>query len=178
MTSTPLELGGVFVDTRAAELALTLSAAELPALAIRGDRLGPFDVELRLLGASHQVIVDRGTTRLRETLACLPGLEPGLPSVWVHDDYTFRSTVTQHEATALRRIVEHLAYELRNDDDGATLSLFGSYPGRPIAVTAIRAQHDAIRGSLRWETWHTYPQSGEVVFTTSTVRERAGLAGR
>lgn len=178
MTTTLLQLGGAFIDTRAADLALTLGSDELSALAIRVGRLGPFDVELRLLGASHQVVVDCGTTRLRETLACLPGVEPGLPSVRVHDDYTFRSTVTQHEATALRRIVERLANDLRNDDDGSTLSVFGSYPGRPIAVTAIRAQHDSIRGALRWETWHTYPQSGEVVFTTSTVRERAGTAGQ
>ncbi|HNP55374.1 MAG TPA: DUF2617 family protein [Gordonia sp. (in: high G+C Gram-positive bacteria)] len=172
-----VELGGVFVDTRAGDLTLTLDADDQPALATCAGRLGPFDIQLRLLGASHQVVVDRPQGRLRETLACLPGVEPALPTHWVRGDYTFSSDVRVHDEESMRMIVGHLESQVRPTDERA-LGLIGSYPGRPLAVTAVRAQHDPASGVLQWDTWHSYPQSGEVVVTTSTIRERTGDTDR
>ncbi len=168
----PFELGGTFVDTRAADLALTLDAAEHPALATRTGRLGPFDVELRLLGASHQVTVGvpllRGRhTPVRETLACLPGAEPFLPAHWTDGDYDFHARVTTHDEPELARLVAGLQ-ERTASADGRSLGLIGSYPGRPLAVTAILATLDN-GPTLRWETWHSYPQSGELVHTASAL---------
>ena len=166
---TPLpELGGAFVDTRAADLALTLEADDQPALAIRRARFAPFDVELRLLGASHQVVVNGAGPRLRETVACLPGVDPFLPSQWACDDYTFHASVSAHDEQALRTFVDRLGDQIRTPNE-PSLGLIGSYPGQPLAVTAIRATLDASLPILRWETWHTYPQSGEIVYTTSTL---------
>nr|WP_040521682.1 DUF2617 family protein [Gordonia araii] len=164
------ELEGSFVDTRAADLTLTLDADEQPALATRRGRLGPFDVELRLLGASHQLTVDRRASGLlRETLACLPGDRPHLPSTWVRDDYAFRAEVSVHDDESLSELVDRL----RTPADAAdSLHLIGSYPGRPLAVTAIRAGYDVASDALRWQTWHTYPQSSEVVYTESALSGR------
>lgn len=168
---TPLpELDGAFVDTRAADLALTLEADDQPALAIRFGRLATFDVELRLLGASHQVVVKGAGPTLRETVACLPGIDPFLPSQWACDDYSFRAGVTVHDEQALRTFVDRLGDGIRTANDGS-LGLIGSYPGQPLAVTAVRATLDAALPILHWETWHTYPQSGEIVYTTSTLAD-------
>src|SRR6476660_8830958 len=54
-----------YTDTRAGDLAWCLGKDALPALAVLGVRIGETrglraDVELRLLGASHQVLVDAG----------------------------------------------------------------------------------------------------------------------
>lgn len=174
---TPLpELGGAFIDSRAADLALTLEADDQPALAIRGGRLAAFDVELRLLGASHQVVVNGAGLRLRETVACLPGVDPFLPSQWECEDYSFRAGVSAHDEQALHTFIDRLGDQIRTAND-RSLGLIGSYPGQPLAVTAVRARLDASLPILRWETWHTYPQSGEIVYTTSTLADPRKVDG-
>src|SRR4051812_2470817 len=89
-----------YTDTRAGDLAWCLGKSPLPALAVLGVRIGDSgglraDVELRLLGASHQVLVDAGRGECSETVACLPGSQAPLPfgvarrvGVW---DYEFAS---------------------------------------------------------------------------------------
>lgn len=171
-----VELDGVFVDTRARDLTLTLDADDQPALATCTGRLGPFDVQLRLLGASHQVVVEARGERLRETLACLPGVEPSLPTHRERSDYTFGSDVWICDEESMRTIVDRLERQVQATDE-RSLGLIGSYPGRPLAVTAVRAQLDPARDELRWETWHTYPQSGEVVHTVSTMTGGSGGVG-
>ncbi|MFT3899454.1 MAG: DUF2617 family protein [Gordonia sp. (in: high G+C Gram-positive bacteria)] len=161
---TLVDLRTPFVDTRAADLTLSLDTAAQPALATRTAHLGGFDVDLCLLGASHQVIVDAGGAPLRETLACLPGAEPFLPARWARDDYTFRADVARLEPEAMRILVARLGEQV----EASAAGLIGAYAGDPLAVTAVRAATDRA-GSLRWETWHTYPQSGEVVYTTSSL---------
>ncbi|GED97245.1 DUF2617 family protein [Gordonia crocea] len=171
--SDPLELGGAFVDTRAADLALSLDVDDQPALATRTARLGVFDIELRLLGASHQVVVNGAGGPLRETVACLPGVDPFLPAQWSRDDYAFRADVSTHNDEALTTLIKHLGHQI-DAADRRSVGLIGCYPGRPLAVTAIRATLDLAQPVLRWETWHTYPQAGEIVYTTSTLSQSSG----
>ena len=73
-------------------------------------------------------------------------------------------------------IVGHLESQVRPTDERA-LRLIGSYPGRPLAVTAVRAQHDRLAAYCSGIPG-TLPQSGEVVVTTSTIRERTGDTDR
>ena len=54
---TVVELVAPYRDTRAEDLCWSLTLPVQPALAVRTVRLGPFVLELRLLGASHQVLV-------------------------------------------------------------------------------------------------------------------------
>ena len=41
---------------------------------------------------------------------------------------------------------------------------------RPLAVTALSAS--TCDGGVAWETWHAYPQAGELVYTKSVVSPR------
>ena len=47
----------------------------------------------------------------------------------------------------------------------------GRFPGEPHAVTAIVSE--STDDSISWHTWHTYPQAGEVVVTTSVIQRGA-----
>lgn len=158
-----------FLDAAADQLVWQLGAPPQPALATAridlGDGAGWLDV--RLLGASHQVLVRRGSgpdgVRCSELVACVPGAAGALPAAAVHRvdelEYRFASTVRGAAPDDLA----DLAAELRGRAGEATV-LMGSFPGSPHAVTAVEA---LVSG---WCTWHLYPQTGEVV-ETATVLE-------
>lgn len=55
-----------YSDTRAADLAWTLGREPLPALAVLDLELAAAKVQLRLLGASHQVLLEEGAYLLRD----------------------------------------------------------------------------------------------------------------
>ncbi len=57
-----------FADSRAADLSLAYGLRPLPALGTHSVTLGGLTVELRVLGASHQVVLGDWS----ETVACLP----------------------------------------------------------------------------------------------------------
>ncbi|MFD6953136.1 hypothetical protein A6A08_00285 [Nocardiopsis sp. TSRI0078] len=158
-----------FVDTSADDLVWTLDHPLVAPLATRTVRVPGARVELRVLGASHQVVVapesEHGS--LVETVACLPGLPGGLPGGVERSDlgrYRFDSLVEPLPRTALALRVERLHREVADSPRG----LLVAFPGDPLAVTALRLVPDR-EDPLRWRTWHAYPQSGELVTTTSTV---------
>lgn len=62
-----------YSDTRAADLAWTLGREPLPALAVLDLQLGGAELQLRLLGASHQVLLQEDRGVCSETVACMPG---------------------------------------------------------------------------------------------------------
>ena len=51
--------------------------------------------------------------------------------------------------------------------DADPLGLAAAFPGLPNAFTAVRWWSDG--GWLRWESWHSYPQTGEIVRTESAL---------
>ncbi len=144
-----------FVDTRAAELGYALGLDPLPALRTCELTLAGRRVELRILGCSHQVLVRRGgAVELCETVACLSA--GGAPLPGRHEapgGYRFTSTVRALPA-----------------DPRAALPpgcLLAAFPGHADAFTALHA-HATVAG-LRWESWHAYPQSRELVVTRSLL---------
>jgi hypothetical protein len=173
-----------YADTRAAALSFALGLPRLDALAVLpvtppGDGRPP--VELRLLGASHQVFV--GT--FSETVACLPGESEPVPALhrtsvdgW---EYEFASETVAHDGdAAFRRAVEDLCGALAGREDALT----GTFPGSPYAVTALAvdpvdpvpaapelpAAGPHARAALTgWRTWHAYPQTREIVMTRSRL---------
>lgn len=171
-----------FVDTRAADLALTLSEPALPAVAVRALELEDVHVELRLLGASHQVAVRRDDHELIETLACLPSGPTALPeSLRARDplgDYSTSVTVRMLTADELTRTVERLL-ERYADDDRYVIGLF---PGHPLATTGIGLT-DSGPDTVAWRSWHSYPQELRLVLTDSLLQLRVsdripqGVAG-
>ncbi|SHK52829.1 Protein of unknown function DUF2617 [Nocardiopsis flavescens] len=161
-----------FVDTCADDLVWALGHPLLEPLAVRSLRVGGTGVELRVLGASHQVAVASADGALVETVACLPGVDGALPGSAERPHgggrYRFDSQVETLTRTELARRVDHLHREVADDPGG----LLVAFPGDPLAVTALHLNLDGACGDggpLHWRTWHAYPQSGELVTTHSTV---------
>ncbi|MFD6718158.1 hypothetical protein AMK25_04425 [Micromonospora sp. TSRI0369] len=159
-------LDAPYVDTSAADLSLALGGPELPALAVRDiDLPGLPRLRLRLLGASHQVVLGG----LTETVACLPGRPPHLPDA-LHDEtagYRFMATVLRPDGDGLRTRVAALRAELAEDP----YALIGVFPGDEDAVTALSVRPRPPDGVLAWRTWHVYPQTNELVLTETVVEE-------
>jgi hypothetical protein len=137
-----------YADSTAGDLSFALGLPLLPALHTL--RLSE-TLELRLLGASHQVVAGH----LVETVACLPGRAPHLPPAVDNLGYRFSSAVEPLDRAVTAALWRDLAADPR--------ALVGVFPGDPDAVTALRADG---RG---WQTWHAYPQTGELVVTRTVV---------
>ena len=153
-----------FADSRAADLSLAYGLRPLPALGTHRVTLPGIDLELRVLGASHQVVVGEWS----ETVACLPDRAGALPPMWEAVDGGLRTTFEAHchrlDADALAARVAGIVRDCEADPH----ALVGEFPGSPLAVTALRAWPTA--DGAAWRTWHAYPQAGELVETLSEVR--------
>lgn len=153
-------------DTDADQLSFTLDYPDCEALAVRDLTVGGLNVQLRLLGASHQVFAGP----VRETVACLPGVEGGLPEMAAQDfhewKYSFTARVQDFTAPEFSAQVERI----RSRSDESPLALHGIFPGSPDAVTAMTVQRHST--GLGWHTWHTYPQSHRIVATRTRLEAR------
>ncbi len=159
-----------YADVRAAVLTLELGLAPVPALEVLRVPLGLGVLELRLLGHSHQARAELPGAAFSETVRCGAGRPGGLPArsadaagSW---SYAFAAAVEPLDPTALDLLAARVAADPRG--------LVGVFGADPRALTALRAMPlppatGAGRG-VAWETWHAYPQSGELVRTRSEVR--------
>jgi hypothetical protein len=160
-------LDTVYADTRADALSFALGLPPLDALAVLSVVRADVRVELRLLGASHQVMAGP----VSETVACLPGRPGPLPGR-VHEEiggwsYDFTADVeTYSSGGAFETAVADLAARLGDRTDALT----GAFPGSPYALTALAVEPDG-----GWRTWHAYPQTREIVATRT--RLAAGTGG-
>jgi hypothetical protein len=174
-----IEVRKPYVDVSARDLTLTLGAP--PAAAIERLRLavGGYAIELRLLGHSHQALVDDGE-RVSETVACEPGVSGELPLRRTDGGYDFRARVERlggdAYAARARGVLACVA-----DDPRALCGVFADAPApdadghgsRGLAFTALAAHPLASGGGIGWTTWHGYPQSGEIVVTASRLEVAA-----
>lgn len=163
-------LNTAYTDTRAADLAWALGREPLPALAVLDLDLAGAALQLRLLGASHQVILENGEGACSETVACIPGSSTPLPlgvSERVGDwDYAFAARVENLSQGQFTSRAQELLALVADHPNG----LAGTFPGSPHAFTALLAQRD--EGAVRWRTWHAYPQEGKLVLTRTCVGVR------
>ncbi|MGW6688522.1 DUF2617 family protein [Streptomyces sp. NPDC054961] len=164
-----------YTDTRAADLAWALGRERLPALAVLNLELVGAKVELRLLGASHQVLLEEGDVLCSETVACMPGSSTPLPlgvAKRVGDwEYEFAARVETLSRGSFAGRAQELLALVADHPNG----LAGTFPGSPHAFTAMLAQR--YEGQVRWRTWHAYPQEGQLVATRTRVGVRRGQAG-
>ena len=72
-------------------------------------------------------------------------------------------------------LLEQIESEVEGHARAGLPALLGRFPGNELAVTAVTADTDD--DALIWRTWHTYPQAGEVVVTSSRI-DRDALAVR
>jgi Protein of unknown function DUF2617 len=166
-----LELVVPYRDTRAQDLCWSLALPVQPALAVRAARLGGLVLELRLLGASHQVLAweQEGTALLCvETVACLPGVAEPLPRRLLRalpgGGYEWSAQTFALSGAEFDRSVERV----RRSVEANPHALGGYYPGAPGALTAVLPE--AAAAGVRWTTWHSYPQDGRLVRTRSGFR--------
>lgn len=156
-----------YSDTRSGDLAWALGRGPLPALATLDLALDGSAVQLRLLGASHQVLVEGPHGRCSETVACMPGRSSPLPlgvSERLGDlEYGFAARVETLAAGSFRARAQELLALVCDHPHG----LAGTFPGSPYAFTALLAQ--AEEGQLHWRTWHSYPQEGHLVCTRTRL---------
>jgi hypothetical protein len=153
-----------FADSRAADLSLAHGLAPLPALGTHSVTLAGMTVELRVLGASHQVVVGDWS----ETVACLPDRPGALPSSdeRVVGDYRVTFEARVDRPADFTETVSEIVASCAADPH----ALVAEFPGSPLAVTALAA---ATHGDgVAWQTWHAYPQAGELVWTSSVVSPR------
>lgn len=154
-----------FADVSARSLGWALDLSSRPALATMLVGRGQPQVELRLLGASHQVLVHADGKQLcSETVACdLPGSQP-LPDSSRAGRYEFRSDVQLLDPVAFVATVERIAASLEDRED----ALLGHFPGVPHAMTALSVDFLAPQ-QMAWRSWHGYPQTGELVSTRTRL---------
>ncbi|MFE2011798.1 DUF2617 family protein [Streptomyces sp. NPDC059491] len=159
-----------YTDTRASDLAWALGREPLPALAVLDLELSGATVQLRLLGASHQILLEEDGRSCSETVACMPGSSTPLPlgvskrvGEW---EYEFAARVeTLSQGSFAGRAQELLALVADHPH-----GLAGTFPGSPHAFTAMLAQRH--EGQVRWRTWHAYPQEGQLVVTRTRIGAR------
>ncbi|MDH6111780.1 hypothetical protein P3T36_002094 [Kitasatospora sp. MAP12-15] len=170
-----------YTDTRAGDLAWCLGGGPLPALAVRDLPLSgdgrPTDgrpagtLQLRLLGASHQVVIAAGPGDCLETVACMPGRRNPLPARVAEQvagwEYEFAARIE----TLPPHVFAARAQEILALVDGHPRGLAGVFPGDPSAFTALVAHGSAER--VLWRTWHAYPQEGRLVCTRSALVVRS-----
>ncbi len=159
-----VELAVPYADVRAGDLSLAFDAAPERALEVLERTIGGVAVELRLLGCSHQALVDGGAT-LSETVACRPGVPPGLPASHAAGAYGFRARVERLAPDAYAQRAGELTAAAAADPCG----LVGVFPGPALAFTAMRLREGPGGRGAAWTTWHGYPQTGELVVTESVL---------
>ncbi|MHC0432459.1 DUF2617 family protein [Streptomyces sp. O3] len=160
-----------YTDTRASDLAWALGREPLPALSVLDVELKGAHVQMRLLGASHQVLLEQAVGTCSETVACIPGSSTPLPlgvakrlDAW---EYEFAARVETLSPGSFAGRAQELLALVADHPNG----LAGVFPGSPDAFTAMLVQRH--EGHVHWRTWHAYPQEGQLVATRTRVAERA-----
>lgn len=160
-----------YTDTRAADLAWVLGEGPLPALATLDLELAGTHVQLRVLGASHQVLLDCCGATCSETVACLPGSNAPLP-LGVSKrlggfEYEFAARIERLGHGSFSGRAQELLDLVAEHPHG----IAATFPGDPNAFTALLAQRCG--DQVHWRTWHAYPQEGQLVATRTRVRPHA-----
>lgn len=156
-----------FADVRGDTLRWTLAPVACTPLATRTVDLGDgLAVTLSVLGASHQVVVrHHDRPLLYETVACGISDARRLPGEHTARTYHLISQIQVADAGRLAEEAAALVERL----SGRTDAIVAHFPGDPHAVTAL-ALEGAGDGEITWNTWHTYPQTGEIVATVTSYR--------
>ncbi|CAB4906851.1 unannotated protein [freshwater metagenome] len=160
-----------FRDAAASDLAWALEQGGRPPAGLAHVDVvsGPFDLRLHVLGASHAVeLVLPDGARVTETVAC--GIDGGRALEHAPDrvdEHGLRYAFSAHVDAPGTAAVVALADELHRTLAGDPGGIVATFPGAPGAATGLRARPTA--DGAAWDTWHLYPERGEVVRTRTSV---------
>jgi hypothetical protein len=164
-------------DVRASELSWSLEAPDQPSLHSDRHPIDLLDVEVRILGASHQILVrtaDRGRLICRETVACrqdAPGRLPMAIERELGDGYHYEVRCEVREVAA--EYFPTWAAALRDYAAALPDATVAVFPAIPDAVTAVVLEPLPARlHGVLWRTWHSYPHpagGGDVVATRTVL---------
>lgn len=167
-----------YADTRANDLSFALGLEPFPALVRRLALVAGLEVDLRILGGSHQVLVASGGSRLMsETVACLsredvPTAQASVPLPAEHRQdvaspltgrLEYRMTSRVARLSRRRQAVDTLMTTL----DTAPTGVLGVFPGHPHAFTGLQVLEQP--DGIAWRSWHAYPQTDELVLTSTRL---------
>jgi hypothetical protein len=154
-----------------------LEAPDQPPLHSGRHPVGLLDVEVRILGASHQILVrtaDRARLICRETVACReagPGPLPMAIERELDDGYHYEVRCEVREVGPEQ--FPTWAAALRDHAGALPDATIAVFPAIPDAVTAVVVEPLPARlHGVLWRTWHTYPHTGgggEVVATRTVL---------
>jgi uncharacterized protein DUF2617 len=165
-----------FTDTGANDLAWALGREPQPSLATLDLELATIRVQLRVLGASHQVLLDSPAGSCSETVACMPGSNTPLPlgvsKRLGNFEYEFAARVESLSAGSFVGRAQELLALVAEHPHG----LAGIFPGDPNAFTALLVQCQGQQ--VQWRTWHAYPQERRLVATRTRLAPGDRLADR
>lgn len=138
---------------------------------------------LTVIGSSHQAVLSAGPTdAFIETFACLgedgDDSSPKRPR-WDHEnirhgrwagftEHRFTATRTEVHGdfpTAAAEVLAAGAARALTADDHLSVA----FPGQPGALTALSLTF-AGPERIAWQSWHCYPQHGEIVHSSSELR--------
>ena len=160
-------LGVEHADVDPAALVWGLDLPVQPALAVLELVVAGVDVEIRLLGASHQVIARGDGFVCSETVACGLDRAAPLPAAATHPvgraSYRLSSEVVRLDSAAMTAYVAGLDEALGGRSD----ALVGIFPAPASAITAVVVEETAT--GVRWRSWHAYPEVGTIVATSAAV---------
>lgn len=173
-----VEAPAPFLDARAADLRLVIGPVDgtslRPALATRpGPVFFEYATELRVLGASHQVVLRTPQWAWAETLACDTGPTTAHPS---ESDSLIAPGLRHRVTVAVEQAHTQGDFGARADEidrrcRAHDISLVVRFAGDALAFTAIGATVDA--DVLRWETWHLFPENADIVTSSSLISRAA-----
>ena len=161
-------LGVHHTDVEPAALRWALGLPRQPALAVLHVPFRDLEVEVRVLGASHQIVATGEDFACSETGACGVDRAPPLPSSafrqLVGGAASYRLTA---EALTLRGDLDTFVARLDRSLGDRPDALVGIFPAPASALTAVLVE--SIDRGVAWRTWHAYPQVGTVVTTNATL---------
>ncbi|MGH8791584.1 MAG: DUF2617 family protein [Stackebrandtia sp.] len=170
-----------FEDTCVCDLRYLPGAPDIPVLGSMEfpDIVPGASLSLRLLGASHQAVLTLPEGHYAETVACVPDSGGPLPK---------RSTVSvgswqcrfDHRVDVLSAAdlaVECAWLRERAARLDPTWTLVGTFPGSPDALTYLHVDRFETGEALGWSTVHVYPESGQMVHTSTRLLRSASLEG-
>ena len=159
-----------YSDVDPAALRWALGLPPQAALATMRLEVDALEVEVRLLGASHQVIVRGAGFTCSETVACGAEGSTGLPGRASRRlpggaaEYGMVSTNLRFDDPAgVDEYVRALDRRLGERRD----ALVGMFPAPASAVTAVAV--DRTPTGVRWQTWHAYPEVATIVATVADL---------